>query len=95
MRSEIFYPFPVHRDPGLSASLLMSLFQNTRTGIFGRGEALPKCLTDDAWGQAGYCIDAPECMPAGSVMRIAISEDLGDAGEQSTYERARATGESK
>lgn len=89
MRSEIFYPSSV-RDVGLSAVLLMCLYQNTKSGIFGmthKDRAMPKCLTDDAWAQAGYCIDAPETMPAGSVMRVQINEELGFCGEQNVIYR--------
>ncbi len=34
-------------------------------GAFGR---IPKALTDDAFSMAGYCLDAPDLLPAGSVV---------------------------
>lgn len=88
MRSEMFYPDALRSNAGLSAVLTMCLFQNMGAGILGRAKTPPECLKRDAWDQAGYCIDAPECMPAGAVMRVSIGYDLGDAGEQVTFDRA-------
>jgi hypothetical protein len=42
-----------------------------------QGVAMPKCLMADASNMSGYCIDAPDRMPAGSSLRVTVDQYLG------------------
>lgn len=61
-------------DIGIGAVLLVNLFQRAQAGIFGPNK-LPRCLTDAAWIDAGYAIDAPDVMPAGGCAHLAFPPD--------------------
>lgn len=77
-----FYPMPIYGNDHIGPSLLAALFSNVKAGIFGGGPRPSRHLTEDAWRQAGYCLDAPDTMPAGSTLAYSIDASLGDAAEQ-------------
>jgi hypothetical protein len=40
-----------------------------------QGVAMPKCLMADASNMSGYCIDAPDYLPAGSMRSVTFDVD--------------------
>jgi hypothetical protein len=71
--------------------MLMEVFRRMNAGIFGPNK-VPRCLSDAAWIDAGYVIDAPETMPAGGCVNLTFPPDYGfDPGaEQLTVQREAA-----
>jgi hypothetical protein len=59
-------------DSGLPAVLMIALSRR-----FQSVAAAPKNLMRSAWDDAGYCIDAPERMPAGGCAYEEVDDDLG------------------
>lgn len=54
--------------------LFMEAHRRVFSGGFGQ---LPKPLERDAWDQGGYCLDAPEYLPAGACEYFEVEPGLG------------------
>jgi hypothetical protein len=55
--------------------LFLEMHRRVFGGAFGR---LPECLSQDAFDMRGNCIDAPDAMPAGSVVFSKFGPDPED-----------------
>jgi len=52
------------------------VFMELHKRVFGsRFGKMPAALKDDAFGMRGYCIDAPDTLPAGSCISEQITAD--------------------
>lgn len=51
---------------GLAVRMMADVFHRTRTAALdGRRDPAVKRLARHAWEEAGYCLDAPDTLPAG------------------------------
>lgn len=67
------------RNPGLSPILMMELYDRLCPGSFlGRRSVEVKALGKAAWDDAGYCLDAPEEIPAGGCESLVTGPDDSD-----------------
>lgn len=58
---------------GLGVTLLLNLFDRLDCGIFGSGDIPDRRLTTAVRGiDPGYCLDAPEVMPAGGMSNFEL-----------------------
>jgi len=57
--------------------LMMEAYERLCPNTFeGRQEPSVKRIARQAWDDAGYCIDAPDLLPAGGCTSIEIEKDL-------------------
>ena len=75
---------------GMSMILTMNLFERMQAGIFGGQPSPPRCLIDDMQIASGYCVDAPDEIPAGAMRSIPGDPEWESEcwiGEQITVDR--------
>lgn len=63
-RRALHTPSSIQSHFGIGALVFVETHRRILGGKFG---SIPKAISDDAFAQGGYCIDAHELMPAGSV----------------------------
>jgi hypothetical protein len=67
------------RHPGLPVELMMEAYERICPGSFnGRRAPDVKALGRAAWDEAGYCLDAPDDIPAGGCEAMESGPDDGD-----------------
>jgi len=67
------------KNPGLAPLLMMEMYERLCPRTYaGRRAKAVETLAQAAWNDAGYCIDAPENMPAGACLKTETGPDDGD-----------------
>lgn len=61
-RRHFYQPVRTSHHQWVGLTIFMETHRRVHSGNFG---ALPKPLTEWAWAEGGYCIDAPQSIPAG------------------------------
>jgi hypothetical protein len=71
----------LHGHPSLGPILLCETYKK-----HGMNKP-PRVLIDLAWKDAGYCLDAPDLLPAGGCRSENLDDDMVDVPMQITVER--------
>lgn len=67
----------VEKHLGLSPMLMVELFNKLCPSTFlGRSAPEVTLLAKAAWADAGYCLDAPDVLPAGGVCKVELGPSL-------------------
>jgi hypothetical protein len=73
--SYIWTASPVERGGAFVGILVFTeVHRRILKGEFGR---IPKHISDDAFASGGYCLDAPEAIPAGGCEYFRCDEETG------------------
>lgn len=63
----------VSKYPGLGARLMIEAYEKICPNTYeGRSEPSIKMIANEAWREAGYCLDAPNFMPAGACFGVEV-----------------------
>lgn len=62
--------------------IFMEYHRRILKGEFG---SIPEAIKIDSFAQGGYCIDAPEIMPAGSCESMQIDEEMWGVDQTHVY----------
>ena len=57
----------------LGVRIFLEIHDRLLGGKYGK---IPTCISEDAFAQGGYCLDAPDELAAGAVESIEIEKDL-------------------
>lgn len=60
-----------HQREFIGILVFMELHNRIHKGKFGK---VPRALSDDAFKIGGYCIDAPDSLPAGGMVSMQLDE---------------------
>lgn len=71
-------------NSGVGVLIFMTYHSRILGNNFG---SIPKPIADDCFNQAGYCLDAPNLIPAGSVFADSLCEEFPHEPMETTIER--------
>lgn len=72
----------------LGAIFLSEAFYRLKCGICGSNPVPDRRFIDGCcWIEPGYCLDAPELLPAGGMGSFSLQDDSDSIPEQLTWER--------